>query len=134
MAKARKLPQGTSVQMAQNDVDRIRLYRFRYSVLVEELEDNPPGRDDKNMSVREAIDDTSTILYLGTDQEIMGTLRLSYGMVTPVPPPLYKGYELARFSEYADADLSLTSAWAISDRWRGSPAASRAMSISRCCR
>ncbi len=124
MAKARKLPQGTSVQMAQNDVDRIRLYRFRYSVLVEELEDNPPGRDDKNMIVREAIDDTSTILYLGTDQEIMGTLRLSYGMVTPVPPPLYKGYELARFSEYADADLSLTSAWAISDRWRGSPALS----------
>ena len=122
MAKASKLPKGTSVHMAQNDADRFRLYRFRYSVLVEELDDNPPGRDDKNLIVREPIDDTSTILYLGNDTEIMGTLRLSYGMVTPVPPALYQGYNLNRFSDYADSDLSLTSAWAVSARWRGSPA------------
>ncbi len=124
MAKVSKLPKGTSVHMAQNDVDRFRLYRFRYSVLVEELDDNPPGRDDENLIVREAIDDTSTILYLGNDTEIMGTLRLSYGMVTPVPPELYKGYDLSRFGYYTDADLSLTSAWAIPARWRGSPALS----------
>ncbi len=30
MAKVSKLPKGTSVHMAQNDVDRFRLYRFRY--------------------------------------------------------------------------------------------------------
>jgi CRP-like cAMP-binding protein len=110
--------------MAQNDVDRFRLYRYRYSVLVEELEDDPPGRDDKNMIVREPIDDTSTILYLGNDKEIMGTLRLTYGMVTPVPPVLYQGYQLERFGDYADSDLSLTSAWAVSERWRNSPALS----------
>jgi len=124
MANVARLPKGTSVRIAQNDLDRLRIYRFRYSVLVEELDDNPPGRDDKSMIVREALDDTSTILYLGSDDEIMGTLRLSYGMITPVPPALYKGYNLEKFSAFADSDLSLTSSWAVSARWRGSPALS----------
>ena len=124
MANAARLPQGTTVRVAQNDVERFRLFRFRYSVLVEELDDNPPGRDDENLIVREAIDETSTLLYLANDNEILGTLRLSYGLITPVPPALYQGYGLDRFAEYADADLSLTSAWAVSARWRGSPALS----------
>ena len=54
----------------------------------------------------------------------MGTLRLTYGMITPVPAALYKGYNLEQFAEYADPDLSLTSAWAVSARWRGAPALS----------
>jgi len=37
------MPPGTSVRIAQNDVDRFRIYRFRYAVLVDELDDNPPG-------------------------------------------------------------------------------------------
>ncbi len=121
MAKISKMPPGTSVRIAQNDVDRFRIYRFRYAVLVDELDDNPPGRDDESRTVREAVDDTSTLLYLASDDEIMGTLRLTYGMATPIPPALYKGYDLMNFSDFADSDLSLTSAWAVSARWRGTP-------------
>ena len=124
MAKISKMPPGTSVRIAQNDVDRFRIYRFRYAVLVDELDDNPPGRDDESRTVREAVDDTSTLLYLASDDEIMGTLRLTYGMATPIPPALYKGYDLKNFSDFADSDLSLTSAWAVSARWRGTPALS----------
>jgi hypothetical protein len=79
-------------------------------VHVEELDDDPPGRDDENRMVREAIDDCSTILYLASDSEIMGTLRLTYGMVTPIPAALYKSYDLANFNDFTDTDLSLTSA------------------------
>ncbi len=42
------------------------------------------GRDDKSMTVREPVDDTSTLLYLASDNEIMGTLSLTYGMATPI--------------------------------------------------
>ena len=124
MTKISKMPPGTSVRIAQNDVDRFRIYRFRYAVLVDELDDNPPGRDDESRTVREAVDDTSTLLYLASDDEIMGTLRLTYGMATPIPPALYKGYDLKNFSDFADSNLSLTSAWAVSERWRGTPALS----------
>ncbi|MBT5778946.1 MAG: cyclic nucleotide-binding domain-containing protein [Rhodospirillaceae bacterium] len=124
MAKVSKMPKGTSVRIAQNDIDRLRIYRFRYSVLVDELHDDPPGRDDESMTVHEPVDDTSTLLYLASDDEIMGTLRLTYGMATPIPPALYKGYDLKNFNDFADSDLSLTSAWAVSARWRGTPALS----------
>ncbi len=124
MANAPKMPQGTNVRIAQNDIDRLRIYRFLYSVLVDELDDDPPGRDDESMTVREPIDDTSTLLYLASDDEIIGTLRLTYGMATPIPPALYKGYDLRNFDDFDDSDLSLTSAWAVSARWRGSPALS----------
>jgi len=122
MSAAPPLPTNMSVHVAQNDVNRMRVFRFRYAVLVDELHGNPPGRDDANLVVREALDDTSTILHVGSDNEIMGTMRLSYALVTPVPPRLYDAYQLKLFDEYADADLSMTSAWAIAERWRNSPA------------
>ena len=122
MASAPKLPENMSVRVAQNDADRARIYRFRYSVLVSELNDNPPGRDDVGRIVKTPIDDTSTILYLGSDSEVMGTVRLSYALVTPIPPNLYDAYQLKLFDDYADSDLSMTSAWVVAARWRNSPA------------
>ncbi|MBT5675295.1 MAG: cyclic nucleotide-binding domain-containing protein [Rhodospirillaceae bacterium] len=122
MCAAPSLPKNMSVRVAQNDASRLRVFRFRHSVLVDELHGNPPGRDDTNKVVREALDDTSTILYLGSEHEIMGTVRLSYALVTPVPPNLYEAYQLKSFDDYADSDLSMTSAWAVAERWRNSPA------------
>lgn len=122
MCAAPSLPKNMSVHVAQNDASRMRVYRFRHAVLVKELHGNPPGRDDASMMVREALDDTSTILYLGSESEIMGTVRLSYALVTPVLPALYDAYQLKSFDDYADSDLSMTSAWAVAERWRNSPA------------
>ena len=122
MASAPKLPKNMSVHVAQNDADRARVYRFRYAVQVAELNGNPPGCDDVARIVRTPIDGTSTILYLGSNNEIMGTVRLSYALVTPVPPAPYDAYQLKLFDEFADSDLSMTSAWAVAARWRNSPA------------
>ena len=122
MSSAPKMPKNMSVRIAHDDADRMRIYRFRHSVLVRELHGNPPGRDDNNGIVRSQMDDTSTILYLGSDKEIMGTVRLSYALVTPIPPRLYDAFQLELFDEFSDADLAMTSAWAIAARWRDTPA------------
>lgn len=121
MPTAPTLPKYLSVHVAQDDASRMRVFRFRHSVLVDELHSNPPGRDDTAKMVREDADQTATILYLGSENEIMGTVRLSYALVTPIPTDLYNTYQLNLFDEYNDGDISITSAWAIAMRWRRTP-------------
>jgi CRP-like cAMP-binding protein len=122
MTAPQKMPKNMSVRIAESEEDRQRIYRFRYSVMVRELHGNPPGRDDDRCIVKSPMDDSSTILYLGSDAEIMGTVRLSFARVTSTPPRLYEAFQLNLFDEFSDADLSMTSAWAVAARWRDSPA------------
>lgn len=121
MASNPPLPKDLSVQIARDDADRIRIYRFRYGVLVEELGGRPSGADAKTMLVHTPQDDEATHLFLVAGRELIASLRIDFGTDTPMPQPLYEAFQLDKFEDFPATDLSFTSALVVAERWRGSP-------------
>lgn len=121
MASTPPLPKDLSVKIARNDPDRVRLYRFRYGVLVEELGASPSGADHETMLVHDPQDEGATHLFLVAGRELIATLRINFGTDTPMPQPLYEAFQLDKFEDFPATDLSFTSALVVAARWRGSP-------------
>lgn len=116
------LPGSVSVSQATSPDDRKRIYRFRYQVLAEER----AGAADKSSApdgIHHApVDDGSTILYLQSEKEILGTVRVAFGDGENLPKVLCEAYGLKRFREFAGERMSFTSRLVVAEKWRATPA------------
>lgn len=116
------LPGSISVSQAKSAADRERIYRFRYQVLEKERA-SASGQLPEPGGIHHApVDDGSTILYLQSEKEILGTVRVSVGDGRELPAVLDEAYSLSRFREFAGARMSFTSRLVVAEKWRATPA------------
>jgi len=116
------LPSTVSVSQARSEADRNRIYRFRYNVLANEQTDASDPKQEPDGIHHAPLDDGSIILYLQSDQEILGTVRVNFGDGKNLPAVLHEAFRLDKFREFAGARMSFTSRLVVAEKWRATPA------------
>jgi len=91
-----------TVHKATTQEEREAIYRFRYTVYVEELNRSIGGVDHERRWVHDDDDDApyTTLLYTGTPQEVTGTVRLRHWEPGQVP-----GYDFKQLSMHVFPDI-----------------------------
>lgn len=85
-----------TIRMAENRSDLEALYRFRYSIYVEEMGKPMPGVNHLQRALHDASDDTATHLAAYSDGHIVGSLRIIWG-ADNLPEAYADWYSLADF-------------------------------------
>ena len=90
--------------LAESSDDKEAVYRFRYSVYVEEMGRYRDTADHANRRLVEAEDDHSLIFFAREDDDIVATIRLTWGGAGFSPRQIQQ-YSLDPFLEELSADL-----------------------------
>ena len=77
---------GLDTGFAQSDAERDACYAIRYQVYVEEQGRQPPLADHARKLDRNADDASGLLMYVRSNDAIVGTLRLHHGHDTGIPP------------------------------------------------
>lgn len=115
------------VQHAQHPSDREQVYRFRYRVLVEELQQVIPSADHKRRLIRDELDDTARLLVALDEQSgaIVGTVRSNFGRDRMLPQAMVDELQLGAMVAALDhARISHTSGFVVDPAYRGETVAS----------
>jgi hypothetical protein len=115
-AAAREL----QIRIATSEAERVRIYAFRYRVLVEELGLEPSGADRKAKLVRDPLDEVATQLYVTQGAETQAALRLLPGAGSALPGEVASAYEMHRFARWGDHALSFSDRLLVGPAWRKS--------------
>lgn len=110
------------VAVARNDDEKREIYKFRYQILVEEMQLDLSDADHKGKIVRHPLDDSGLHLYMTVGGKVIAAIRLNLGKLTPVPDDLYQAYGLDRFTAYPAEQISFTTQLLVQERWRMSSA------------
>lgn len=94
--------------MARSEAERDEVFRFRYRVLVEELDLEPAGIDRDRQVVRDGLDLDALHLTLRQHNAIVATVRLSGGPGAPLPREVDPIFRLAEFQPFGRQALTLT--------------------------
>jgi hypothetical protein len=118
---ARWLTKFESVHKATTQEEREAIYRFRYTVYVEELNRSIGGVDHERRWVHDADDHapSSTLLYTGTPQEVTGTLRLCHWEPGQVPPYDFKLLSMHVFPDIQERHVAEVGRFMIRPNLRG---------------
>lgn len=103
----------------RTEEQRERIYRFRYSIYVEEMGKPMPGADHVRRTLRDELDDRSTHLMALRGDELIGTLRITWG-ADGLPERFVNWYGLERFMGFPKEDLSFTGRMMVSAGLRSS--------------
>ena len=85
-----------SVQKARTDDERQAVYRFRYRVYVEEMGLTPPEADHFTKRLRDSLDLSSDLYVLKDDNQVVGSLRVTYFSDAPDPAALVARYDMGK--------------------------------------
>lgn len=114
----------TQVLVATTPEERHTIYQFRYNVYVEEMGKNPHYANHTERILKDALDDTATLLYLMMDGKIAATVRRNVLHTSALSVPLKNALAIDRFvSEFSEALLCFDSRFMIAPEWRNSFAA-----------
>jgi predicted GNAT family N-acyltransferase len=80
------------IRMAVSEEERVGIYRFRYQVYVEEQKKNPRGTDHASKTLKDDIDDASSLYYVAEGDKITGTLRTTFGLPDSFPERLRRAF------------------------------------------
>ncbi|MDP6564348.1 MAG: cyclic nucleotide-binding domain-containing protein [Alphaproteobacteria bacterium] len=108
------------VHVAGNDLERRRLYEFRYKVLVQELGLGGPNVDSERRMVRDQRDQRAQHLFVTADGEIAGCLRLVTAERTPPTEDMRIAYDLDAFQDLPPKRLTFSDRLAVAEAWRSS--------------
>ncbi len=115
------------IQHAQHPSDREQVYRFRYRVLVEELQQVIPSADHKRRLIRDDLDESARLMVALDEQSgaIVGTIRSNFGRDRLLPIALVNELSLGPMVENLDhARISHTSGFVVDPAFRGETIAS----------
>lgn len=113
------------IHIAVTQQEKEAIFHFRYQIYVEEMEKSVEHADYKNHSIYDAMDDFSTILYaLSDDNEIIGTLRVTFAPAEKFPQEISNIFHMPAFEnicgESNSNHLALSTKLAIQNEYRSS--------------
>lgn len=103
----------------ESDEQRERIYRFRYSIYVEEMGKPMPGADHERRTLRDELDERSTHLMALRGDELIGTIRITWG-ADGLPERFVNWYGLDRFGGFPKGEISFTGRLMVSEGLRSS--------------
>lgn len=108
------------VRLAQTPEERQRIYRFRYSVYVEEMGKRPGYADHEHKMLVDDLDETGHLLYVAVADRVIATVRINIASEAPFGEPWNHIYQMQRWQEWPDSVLSMSSRLMVDLEWRGS--------------
>lgn len=101
---------GVTVERADTDEARARIYAFRYRVYVEEMGIESPEVDHERRWLRDPLDECSVSFGLLRDGAVVGALRATVLADVPAPAPLIAKYAMEpALVAFAPAEICTTS-------------------------
>ncbi len=85
------------IALAQSEEEKRAVYRFRYTVYVEEMGRYQTTADHKQRMLVEPCDAHSRLFYASENGQVVGTVRLTWGGDAPLPARMVEQYSLAPF-------------------------------------
>ena len=85
------------VQVAETEAQREAIYRLRYDIYVEEMNRYGSTADGENRRLVEPDDDWSRLYLAAEGEDIVGTMRLTWGGDGPFGERHIEQYDLAPF-------------------------------------
>lgn len=95
--------------VASTPSEKEEVYRFRYSIYVDEQRKSLSYADHGEKSLTDELDASSTILYIKHEGEIIATLRKSWGGISEYSTDLVKAYDLMMFDAFPSHTMCITS-------------------------
>lgn len=111
-----------TIDTAKTPDEQERIFRFRYTIYVEEMGKPMPGADHVQRTLRDELDNHATHLYALRGGEIMATLRIFWGR-DGIPPQYKAWYGLHGFDSSSQSDFSFTGRMMVAGAVRGGTAA-----------
>lgn len=114
------------IAIAESPEEKQRVYRFRYSVYVDEMgKRNLSCADHDRKILTDDLDASATLFYADSGGQLVATLRRNLVGCDGMPEAYRDIYDLAAFEGFAPESLSLSSRLMIAREMRGSPALAR---------
>ena len=98
------MPSGIEIAIAETEDEKRAVYRFRYSVYVEEMGKYKSVADHAQRLFYEPCDAHSRIFYATENGEVVATARSTWGGDAPIPQRMIEQYQLGK----RPAELSIT--------------------------
>jgi len=92
------------IHEAESEAEREAVFRFRYDIYVEEMDRYQGVADHENRRLVEPEDEYSRLTYAAEGGAVVGTARLSWGGLAPLPERMIRQYGLAPFLAELPAD------------------------------
>ncbi len=92
------------IALAENEQEKEAVYRFRYTVYVEEMGRYRTTADHERRMLVEPCDAHSRIFYATENGQVVATVRLTWGGDAPLPERMIEQYGLAPFLAELPAD------------------------------
>ena len=109
-----------SIALAETAEEKRAVYRFRYSIYVEEMGKYRAIADHKQRLFYEPCDAHSRIFYATENGEVVGTARATWGGDAPLPQRMIEQYGLAPFlAELPQSAISVGERGMVAPRLRG---------------
>src|SRR2546427_11337044 len=110
---------GIAIVQARSDAEREKVCQFRYHVYVEELRLSPPTADHEHRRLWDPLDDDSVSYALLDDEEVMGTLRVTFLDEGSDPAPLIEKFALEpAIAAFGRSAICMTSRFILHPRLR----------------
>jgi CRP-like cAMP-binding protein/predicted GNAT family N-acyltransferase len=120
---ANAAPPKIRIGLAQSEAEREAVYRFRYSVYVDEMgKTGLAYADHAKKRLTDSLDETGKIYVATADGDVVATLRVNHATTTQLPEAMAKAYGLAKFKNFPQSALSFTSRLMVTRNLRGSSA------------
>jgi predicted GNAT family N-acyltransferase len=105
------------------------IYRLRYEIYIEECGKKSASADPETRSIRDELDDSSSIFAVFSKNELVGSLRASFDTKHFRLPEFYASFfQLEKFREQFTGSIGVTSRLVIRKSWRSSPALGQLLS------
>lgn len=109
-------------EIATTPEERYEIYRFRYSIYIEELHKSLAFADHRQKLLRDEIDDHATIFYVRDGARIVGTVR-SLNAGDYLPASYNQWFDIDRLKAIPRRDFNFTSRMMIEASYRGTAVA-----------
>jgi hypothetical protein len=100
-----------TVSLATTAAEKMKIYRFRYRVYVEEMAMQLLSANHNKKLVRDEMDEKGLLLYATVGSEIVGTQRINIGTPADFPPDLVQILSLDRFQRFFSGHTRQTLAY-----------------------
>ncbi|MCP5047709.1 MAG: cyclic nucleotide-binding domain-containing protein [bacterium] len=107
------------IGIAESDDIKKEIYRFRYSIYVEEMGKKLQHSDDKHRIIKDQLDDSCLLLYARSEEKIVATMRLNSGDDPNIPQEFNARYGLSDFSSSPPREILLVSKLMVAEEFRG---------------
>ena len=115
------------VLIAASEQEKLRIYRLRYQIYVEEMGRELPSADHKNRLVFDEFDEKGFLVYAQSGSEVIGTVRLNIGTTGEFSPQLVRMFHMDVFQEFSNGQhkqkLGFSSKYLVDSAYRRSQAA-----------